>query len=133
MTITNNGTTVVKAFKVLPYHIRMVKRACVSINEAEFTSPSIDPKRPFGNSDAYSDLIDILEINTEGEDVDSFLEKRLWLKAEIDNIYLNDFPIVLEILLNNASIKEGVYFKKGTCGKWEYYETDNTAEGKQNG
>jgi hypothetical protein len=52
----------VREFTVTDEHLRLLRRAHVFWDEAEFGAPSIDPKRPYGNSDVRGDMAEILDV-----------------------------------------------------------------------
>jgi hypothetical protein len=52
----------VREFTVTDEHLRLLHRAHVFWDEAEFGAPSIDPKRPYGNSNVYGDIAEILHV-----------------------------------------------------------------------
>lgn len=41
-------------------HLALLARSAWNVNDAEFGSPSMDPKRPYGNSDVENDLEELL-------------------------------------------------------------------------
>lgn len=45
-----------QTFTVTDDHIRLLKRAYVTWLDCEFGAPSIECKRPYGNSDVYGDI-----------------------------------------------------------------------------
>jgi hypothetical protein len=49
-------------FTVTEEHIALLRRANVGWEDCEFGAPSIDCKRPYGNSSVYSDIAEILGI-----------------------------------------------------------------------
>ena len=51
-----------RRFTVTDEHLRLLRRAHVTWVDAEFGAPEIDGKRPYGNSDVYSDIAEILGI-----------------------------------------------------------------------
>ena len=79
-------------FIVKPIHLQLIKRLFVSWNECEFGAPTIDPKRPFGNSDVEYDFEEIT-----GE--------------KFDEIIYCDLETYLQILTRNPHIEEGTYEK----------------------
>ena len=79
-------------FTVKPIHLQLIKRLFVSWNECEFGAPTIDPKRPFGNSDVEYDFEEIT-----GE--------------KFDEIIYCDLETCLQILTRNLHIEEGTYEK----------------------
>jgi hypothetical protein len=59
----------VKEFTVTDEHLRLLRNAHVFWDEAEFGAPSIDPKRPYGNSNVHRDIAEILDVpESEWED-----------------------------------------------------------------
>jgi hypothetical protein len=51
-----------REFTVTDEHLRLLRRAYVFWEEAEFGAPSIDPKRPYGNSNVFGDIAEILDV-----------------------------------------------------------------------
>ena len=52
-----------KRFEVTEQHMRLLPRLYFEYNDyCEFGAPEVDPKRPYGNSDVYGDLGEILEV-----------------------------------------------------------------------
>lgn len=50
-------------FEIKEEHIKLLRKANVRYDEyTEFGAPLIDPKRPYGNSDVYNDIAEILSI-----------------------------------------------------------------------
>jgi hypothetical protein len=52
----------VREFTVTDEHLRLLHRAYVWWDEAEFGAPSINPKRPYGNSNVFGDIAEILGV-----------------------------------------------------------------------
>jgi hypothetical protein len=50
----------VKRFTVTDEHLRLLRRAYVGWDEIEFGAPEINAKRPYGNSNVYGDIAEIL-------------------------------------------------------------------------
>jgi hypothetical protein len=53
-------------FTVTGEHVALLRRAYVSWNGDEFGAPTIDPKRPYGNSDVEADIFRVLEMQGRG-------------------------------------------------------------------
>ena len=87
-------------FTVKPIHLQLIKRFYISWNECEFGAPTIDPKRPFGNSDVKNDFEKIT-----GEKFDA-------------TTYYYDLETCLQILTRNLHIEEGTYEKYGYGIDW---------------
>ena len=86
-----------KTFTVKDEHIKLLKAARVRWEDCEFGAPAIDCKRPYGNSDVYGDMAEILGVPDEPESYPELLK----LHQELE--------IVLQILIDNLSIEVGTY------------------------
>lgn len=71
-------------------HLALLRRACWDWNECEYGAPSMDPKRPYGNSDVEDDLAEILPDLTP--------EQRVQAHCEL--------PAVLTWLTREAAIED---------------------------
>jgi len=78
--------------------------------------PAISRKRPFGNSDYYIQVLDIIETDeTVYEDKrDRVLSDR---GREIVEMYFERVKVAMKILFANRSIETGTY-KQSTSGEW---------------
>jgi hypothetical protein len=98
-----------REFTVTGEHLRLLRRAHVFWDEAEFGAPSIDPKRPYGNSNVYRDIAEILEVpEREWED-----EGRDWsLDTEWRFLRLHvETAIALQIGLATGEFRTGRYVR----------------------
>jgi len=97
-------------FRVTMDHIRLLKRMNVSWEDAEFGAPSIDPKRPYGNSDVLLDMADILGIKPEGEEE--------WEPSNAETAWMSQLhketQTVLQIVLSTGKMRIGPY----ECAKY---------------
>ena len=78
-------------FVIKSAHLTLLKRANVDWDDCEFGAPCIDPKRPYGNSSVYQDMIEILGLKEIKDGIYKFkLDKTEWLLKGEDkyNIYL---------------------------------------------
>lgn len=108
--------------EVKPEHLRLIQRFC------EFGAPEIDPKRPYGNSDVYQDMIEILGLRELKEGIYEFeLFGEKWLLKGEDkyNLYLEgadegnllkllrklheETEQVLQICFTTQTFKVGIY------------------------
>jgi hypothetical protein len=63
----------IRRFTVTDEHLRLLRRSYVEWDSSEFGAPGISPKRPYGNSNVYADIADILQMPENewtGEDGD---------------------------------------------------------------
>lgn len=52
-----------KRFEVTEQHLALLPHLWFNYNDyCEFGAPEVDPKRPYGNSDVYGDLAEILKL-----------------------------------------------------------------------
>lgn len=103
------------SFMVTGEHIKLLQR--LNINENIHGGfPTVDPKRPFGNSDVYRDMAEILDHeNTEDGEISPE-------RQESYDELLSEMKTVLEILISNLSLFPGEYrqeFSYSYPPKWE--------------
>lgn len=105
----------VRDFTVTADHLKLMKRAYVSWDDAEFGAPEIDAKRPYGNSNVIEDIAEILGVpedqwsDGDGEALPDAEQAFTKLHAET--------AIVLQIALNTGKFREGRYVREG-YGDW---------------
>lgn len=89
-------------FTVTGDHIKLLQRLNISEN-IHNGFPTVDPKRPFGNSDVYRDMAEILDHeNTEDGEISPE-------RQESYDELLSEMKTVLEILISNLSLLPGEY------------------------
>ena len=86
-------------FFVTNTHIQLLNSCYVSWNSCEFGAPTIDPKRPFGNSDVEADFQEITGL--------SYDEKTY-----------RELETCLQILIDELSIHTGLYRYDKEDGRW---------------
>lgn len=113
----------VTEFTVTHEHLRLLRNAHVFWDEAEFGAPSIDPKRPYGNSNVYRDIAEILDVpESEWEH-----EGQYWsLDNEWRFLRLHvETAIALQIALATGEFRAGHYVRYdqmlSTC-RWKRAE-----------
>ena len=87
-------------FTITEEHVKLLLRANVGWEDCEFGAPSIDCKRPYGNSDVYGDIAEILGFKRKEDE--EFSDKKCKIMDELHK----EMETVLQILLRNA--KKGV-------------------------
>ena len=127
-----------QTFTLKPEHIELLSRAYVSWDDCEFGAPEINPKRPYGNSDVYQDMLEILGLKELRSGVFEFkLFSKKWLLKGEDkyNIYLEgadeedliekldelhkELKIALQIVLSTKSFMLGVYEAEKYDNDWK--------------
>jgi hypothetical protein len=95
-----------KTFEVKDIHIKLLQNAYVSWEGCEFGAPSIDCKRPYGNSYVYGDLAEFCGIERVGGD---------FTREQYD--YMNqvhqETETVLQIFLKVGKMEPGKYQLSG--------------------
>ena len=106
-----------KTFTVTEPHMKLLGRLYFGYDDyTEFGAPEVDPKRPYGNSDVYDDIAEILGLEV-GEDQWGY---RRFADEQID--YMNEvhrqMETVLQILVRNAreGISPGIYATSSRYG-----------------
>jgi hypothetical protein len=100
-------------FEIKRNHIKLLKELYVDWTDTEFGAPSIDPKRPFGNSYVFGDIGRILGIEPdENGGYSDDVETRMM------EIY-RDLQFVLQIAISTGSFKVGKYRAKLYTNDWK--------------
>ncbi len=103
-------------FTITQDHIKLLQRMCVSWWGCEFGAPSIDCKRPYGNSDVISDICKILGWDYDLNDPrsDSVIAHAMKIHREMETV-------LQIIVLRTAPLLAGDYELKRDydCHSWE--------------
>ncbi len=107
-----------KTFNLTEQHIKLLRRAYVHWHRAEAGAPTIDPKRPYGNSNVEEDVAEILGLPYDSED-DNNTDKLLQLHQETET--------ALQIVLCTGSFEPGMYVMQDyrRTLSWVKVEGDN--------
>ena len=111
-------------------HLKLLRKMYVAWWECEFGAPSINCKRPYGNSDVITDMLDILGLKELKPGIFEFtLNGKTWfIKGEDKwNLYLDgkdeeslvealnrlheETEATLQVVLSTGTFKEGKYEK----------------------
>lgn len=96
-----------KKFEVTRDHIKLVRRLYIEWNdfsEFKFGVPTVNGKRPYGNSDIPEDIADIINLD--------FYDREKGLTKQQENYCLKlhmDMGTVLQIVLSTGQFKSGEY------------------------
>jgi hypothetical protein len=99
----------IKEFTVTDEHLRLLRHAHVFWDEAEFGAPSINPKRPYGNSNVYGDIAEILDV-PETEWADEDLNPSLDAEWRFLRLHV-ETAIALQIALATGEFRAGRYVR----------------------
>ena len=96
-----------KEFTLKAEHVKLLSKACVGWQDCETGAPTIDPKRPYGNSDVASDVAEILGLEAKrcphcGEELEETDKDMLmeWHK---------ETETALQVILSAQSFEPGTY------------------------
>jgi hypothetical protein len=96
-------------FTVTEEHLRLLRCARVFWYDAEFGAPSIDPKRPYGDSNVFGDIAEILDVpgsEWADEDLSPSLDARWrFLRRHVET------AIALQIALATGEFRTGHYVR----------------------
>jgi len=106
-----------KTFILREEHLILLRNMYVSWWDCEYGAPSINCKRPYGNSDVIRDIAEILELRSKDDDSDLTEEQ----EKELDKLHL-ETKIALQIVLQNINqeIKLGEYETIDYSSKWNF-------------
>lgn len=109
----------IEIFEVTCEHLKLLSEMYVSWYDFEYGAPSIDCKRPYGNSDVVGDIAKALEWDSsflfENKDEYSYSKEA---ESMARKIHL-EMKKVLQILIDNFGIETGVYQRVKYAGKWK--------------
>lgn len=113
-----------REFEVTETHLKLLRTACVDWNEMEFGAPSIDPKRPYGNSDVPRDIAELVHPEMSDWDDDRRDE---WLDGHYEELAAlhAETGLVLEICLRRGEFKAGRY-RKTSWNRWDLIGEETT-------
>jgi hypothetical protein len=95
-----------QTFELKTEHIALLQNASLRWEDCEFGAPSIDCKRPYGNTSVYIDMCEILELDESSVDKD-YLRK------------LHEETLTaLQIFLEFGNMVEGTYKAKEYGRGW---------------
>ena len=113
-----------REFTITKEHLLLAKSFYVDWDNCEYGAPSIDPKRPYGNSDVEEDICRILGKKKVEVDYDKrYLTKDMEYAGKIHK----EMEIALQIILCTQSFKEGDYYKEDEYGSksWKLIQHEN--------
>lgn len=110
-----------QSFTVTNDHLTLLRCAYVGWDDCEFGAPSIDCKRPYGNTDVYGDIAEILGWTLfEDADGDAHLSRE---QKELANRLHVETAIVLQIGLLLGKFEVGTYRKSDEYDERSWVKT----------
>lgn len=98
-----------KTFTVKQKHLKLLQHLVITSYD-EYGTPSVDGKRPFGNSDIDRDMLEILGVVDKERwyELDDKQRSMLREVCELDKLF-KELRVCLQILTVNLCISEGLY------------------------
>lgn len=116
-------------------HLKLLQNMEVGWQDVEFGAPEIDPKRPYGNSSVYQDMLELFGLKKKEEGIYQFtlFGKKYLLGGEDEkNIELNNDKLIqvlfdlhketqfaLEICLRTGKFETGVFTCEEYSSNWK--------------
>lgn len=97
---------IIKTFELTEEHLKLIQNMYVSWEDCEYGAPSIDCKRPYGNSDVEFDIAETLGWNVDDEEGLTQYQSEKAFKLH------KETQIALQIVLCTKSFKAGIYEKE---------------------
>lgn len=102
-----------KIFKIKDVHLKLLQHTYISWNNCEFGAPSIDCKRPYGNSSIYNDMFEIIGLG-KLEDLNEAAQEIMF---DMLRKLHEELKTTLQICLQTLSFETGKYTE--TDNGWE--------------
>ena len=103
-----------KTFEIKEEHLNLLESMFVDFDEnTGFGVPIINPKRPYGNSDVYGDMAEILNIKPKEDG--KFSEDQI---KYMDRIH-KETQTALQIVLRIRKIQPGIYESDKYVTNWK--------------
>jgi hypothetical protein len=111
-----------KYFEITEDHLKLLRRMYISWDHCEFGAPAVDCKRPYGNSDVYGDIAEILDLYIP-DDEDGCWSDIADIKyiAYMDKIH-QEMQTVLQIGVRIGYFKPGFYECEKYSEDWKLVE-----------
>ena len=96
-------------FTITKEHLLLAKNMYVEWYDAEFGAPTIDPKRPYGNSDVTTDICRLLKLKPITVEDETYFRNK---NQEYAEKLHKEMQTALQIFLTTQSFEVGTYHKK---------------------
>ena len=108
-------------FELTMDHIKLLQHAYVTWYDGEFGAPGINSKKPYGNSNVYSDMLEILDIRlvpSNDEDEELFYGYPTYITTKLDKLH-GELLTALQIVLRTRSFVPGLYRTEYPTENWK--------------
>ena len=96
-------------FEITEQHLKLIRNQNVKFAiHGEYGAAWVDPKRPYGNSDAYNDILKILDMQGDIDEDDGSLSCSPELSRKLFLLHV-ETTIVLQICMALLTFETGLY------------------------
>jgi hypothetical protein len=105
-----------KFFELKEEHLKLLRNMIVSWDDCEFGAPTVNCKKPYGNSHVYGDMSKILDI----EGVEDSKKKIHFSKEQVDLMdkLHKETKVALQIVLKTGKFEPGIYVTDEYRDNW---------------
>ena len=99
-------------------HLELLRKASVEWDWIEFGAPSIDPKRPYGNTNVLSDILKIahpFSVNWDEDAREAYLKKNATALMKLHA----ETGVALQICLQRGAFETGRYVRPNSWSPWD--------------
>lgn len=106
-----------KLFILKEDHLKLLRKMIVGWDNCEFGAPTIDCKKPYGNSSVYEDMAKILDIKgfVDADEEISFSKEQIKYMSDLHK----DTENALQIVLRTGKFEAGIYIADEYSDNWE--------------
>lgn len=111
-----------EAFTITDQHLLLMRNVYIEWNECEFGAPSVNPKRPYGNSNVLRGILELLYPESrdwDDERREDYLDDDYNI-LKLTNLHV-ETGIALNICLQRGAFEPGLY-RKVNWRTWEKAE-----------
>jgi hypothetical protein len=110
--------TDMRRFTLKPEHVKLLRRANVGWEDGEAGAPGLDTKRPYGNSDVFRDMYEILGEKMIGWGQDGW---ECWREANEKRMLAlhRETESALSVILRAGSFEPGEYEADDSRDNWQ--------------
>lgn len=115
-------------FEVTERHLRLLRNTYVRWDYVEFGAPAIDSKRPYGNSDVYGDMVELVfaeearAAHPHLDEQEAYQEYANARRPELDRLHAES-GLALQIALTTGEFRAGHYVLGAGIG-WRWTEEE---------
>jgi hypothetical protein len=98
-----------ETFTLTKDHIKLIRQMFVGWQDGYEGAPEVNIKRPYGNSDVFRDVAEILEVKWEGMEDEEYAPETI--RNQLTTLH-RETEFALQIVLVTGSFEPGKFVKK---------------------